>query len=431
MRRLLLPTLMLLLSAMAFGPMGVAQAATRKPVPVITKVSPMRVAVGRKITLRGKRFSSVRRRNTVLFRGPTGRAAFAKPVRASRTKIVVKVPGSVERLLTKVGTKRIPTRFKLRVVANRRYGKLTIRRRSPVIVSAASAGGVGGIQTVTCGTGSDFDGDLMSNAREASLGTDPCLKDTDGDGAEDYFEVESALDLNQRAVPYPGKRPFTNALDPSDGGSDYDGDGLTNAEESRAWAHPVTGPNGGGLQAYSGSLRAPAFAGPYGGISRFGGHSADLNYSDGSQQTVPASNGEYRTYLDLDRDGRLTDDERDADGDGLRNVDEIRLLMSQGHYPTGKECGYEYRPLLPRNLAGVDYLVSDVDGDGVLDGNDDQDTDGVSNVDEVQPPFQECQNARPLPVDGARDGQPALRNPFNPCLPDPNSDTCRRYGIRE
>ena len=35
----------------------------------------------------------------------------------------------------------------------------------------------------------------------------------------DGWEFYSAKDLNVKAVPYPGKRPFPNALDPSDGGT--------------------------------------------------------------------------------------------------------------------------------------------------------------------------------------------------------------------
>ncbi len=112
--------------------------------------------------------------------------------------------------------------------------------------------------------------------------------------------------------------------------------------------------------------------------------------------------------------------------------------MSQAHYPTGKECGYEYRPILPRVFQDPDYIDTDSDGDGVWDGNDDQDTDGVSNVDEVQPPFlappdlryDACNKISPLPTDGAQDGRATLRHPFNPCLPYA-SDTCRRYGVRE
>jgi len=430
MRRLF-PLFALLCLAVAAMPAPAGAAKKKKAkVPTVTLVSPMRVAVGRTLTIRGRNFSSNRRKNTVVFRGPGKRSAFAKPRRASRKKLVVTVPGSVERLLNKSGTKRIATRFSLRIVT-KRYGKLTPRRRSPVIVSATESG------QLNCGNGADFDGDLLSNSREKSLGTDPCLKDTDTDGAEDYFEVESALDINQRAVPYPGRRPYTNPLDPADAGHDYDGDALSNLEESRMWARAAILPAASLLQTYTSSLKAPAFEGPYGGTPRFGNHSPELNYSDGVQATTNPGTGspEYSTYLDRDRDGRLTDDERDADGDGLGNVDEIRVMMWEGHYPSGDECGYEYKPVLPRVFLQVDYMNWDSDGDGVWDGNDDQDNDEVSNVDEIRaagpPPwYAECENASPLPINGARDGSAVKRHPYNPCLPY-QSDTCARYGLRE
>ena len=404
----------------------------------IKRVAPMRVLVGKAITIRGTGFSSRRRRNTVIFRAPDKRTAFAKPRRASRRRLVVAVPASVERLIekrtTESGKKGVPTRFRLRVVVGRRYGALSPRRNSPVILSSLGTG-----NQADCGKGTDFDRDLISNALEESYKTDPCNADTDGDGVEDGFEQESARDLNQRALPYAGKRPFANALDPSDPGHDYDGDGLSLIEEFRAWAHAPTSPPPSLLQSYTGSLQAPAFGGPYGSRSTFGGHSVPMNYSDGDQSTVDVRPGhpEYRAYLDFGN-GQMTDDERDVDGDGLRNVDEIRLLMWQKHYPTGEECAYEYKPILPRVFQDPDYLETDSDGDGIWDGNDDQDTDDVSNVDEVQPPFlgpgdarfDACNEVSPLPADGARDGGSTLRHPFNPCLPY-LSDTCRRYGIRD
>lgn len=100
--------------------------------------------------------------------------------------------------------------------------------------------------------------------------------------------------------------------------------------------------------------------------------------------------------------------------------------MNQGIYPTSDPCGYVYKPLLPRRFASTSYLDWDTDGDGVWDGNDDHDNDGVSNRDEVDPPYSVC-DRRTVPVDGARDGNPAKRHPYNPCLPDPDSATCRRY----
>ncbi len=401
----------------------------------IKLVTPMRVKVGRKITITGRNFSTSRRRNTVIFRSPGKRTAFAKPRRAGHRKLIVRLPASLERLLTNKDSKGVgsPTRFRLRVVVGRRYGKLSLRRNSPVIQTSLRGG-----TPAACGTGSDFDRDLLSNSLEASIKTDPCNKDTDGDGVEDGFEQESARDLNQKALPYAGKRPFPNALDASDAGHDYDGDGLSNRDEFRAWAHPSANPPPSALQFYSGDLKAPVFGGSYSDVPRFGNHSLPMNYSDGDQSTVEVRPGhpEYKGHLDTDGDGELTDDERDADGDGLTNHDELYMLMRVGHYPGGEECGYEYVPQLPRPFLEPDYLDWDTDGDSVWDGNDDQDTDDVSNVDEIVAPYMAPGHPKyaacgegspsPLPIDRARDGSSTLRHPYNPCLPY-DSRTCNRY----
>ena len=433
MRRTL--TALALLSALfVVLPAAPAQAATKSAAKATIKlVSPMRVNVGRNITISGRNFSTSRRRNTVIFRSPGKRVAFTKPRRAGRRKLIVRVPASVERLLTNKDAKGVgsATRFRLRVVVGRKYGNLSRRRNSPVIQSSLRGG-----RPAACGTGSDFDRDLLANSLEAAIKTDPCNKDTDGDGVEDGFEQESARDLNQKALPYPGKRPFPNALDASDAGHDYDGDGLANRDEFGAWAQRSASPAPSALQFYTGDLGAPAFEGSYSDVPRFGNHALPLNYSDGDQSTVevPAGHPQYKTHLDTDGDGELTDDERDADGDGLTNHDELYKLMQVSFYPGGDECGYEYNPQLPRPFLEPDYLDWDTDGDSVWDGNDDQDHDDVSNVDEIRRPYASqndpryiaCEEVSPLPVDGSRDGSSRLRHPYNPCLPY-DSRTCNRY----
>lgn len=120
------------------APFGVAGAHYTSAVPTIYSVSAMRANVGKTITIRGASFSAISRSNTVSFRGPDGRVVLAKPTRSSRTALVVRVPGRVERLLVQKDGRRLPTRFKLRVITGR-YGKLSLRRHSPVIVSAACA----------------------------------------------------------------------------------------------------------------------------------------------------------------------------------------------------------------------------------------------------------------------------------------------------
>jgi IPT/TIG domain-containing protein len=412
--------------------------------PTVTSVKPKKLAVGGTLTIRGRGFSKKRSRNTIIFRNNSGEASFVKPKRASRTKLVVKLPLKLERLLGRKSGRLVGTRFRIRILA-KRFGKFTSKGRSPVIYPAGTRFGGGSVDGDCDGDGvtnsrdSDDDNDLTSDAREKQLNTDPCLRDTDGDGVSDTFEEESALDLNQRAVPYPGQKPYPNALDPSDAGHDYDGDGLSNKEEYKAWAHAPANPAPSLLQSYRVGTDAPTFGGSYSTHPRFGGGILPLNYSDGDQTTVLVQVGhpEYRTWLDIDSDGTLTDDERDVDGDGLSNVNEIRLLMHESFYPSTEDdplCDYKYRPALPIRFLQPDYLDWDTDGDLIWDGNDDQDHDDVSNVDEILPPYKGCGDppkvVYPLPMarTAADDGfgNLRLRNPYNPCLPY-DSRTCRRY----
>ena len=90
------------------------------------------------------------------------------------------------------------------------------------------------------------DNDLLSDAVEAELSKllDACRADTDGDGVEDGYEYQSALDLNDDRYqgepslvqPYPVKRPYPNPLF-KDAQFDYDGDSLTLAEEQALWKY--------------------------------------------------------------------------------------------------------------------------------------------------------------------------------------------------
>ena len=444
MRRALLPAT-LLVSLLAGLPVAPAMA---RPTPKVKMVSPMRVKVGAQLIIRGKGFHKSKKRNTVMFRAPNGRTALAKPRKAGRRKLVVIVPGSVEPLLAKAAGRPGPTRFRLRVLSGK-VGKYTAKRVSPLVLSGAGSGKAdcdsdGSVNSADA----DDDNDLLPDSREAAIKTAPCQADTDGDGSEDGFEHESAIDLNQRALPYPGKRPFPNALDPSDGGDDHDGDGLSNKEEFGVWAKAAASPGGSLLQHYYSGPDAPVFGGPYDDRPRFGNHALPLTYSDGDQTSVLVRDGdaEYHWWLDRDDNGVLTDDERDADGDGLGNIEEIGLLMDESYYPAvdedegGKYCAYKYKPYRPRKFQKVDYLDWDTDGDGVWDGNDDQDNDDVSNIDEIlpsgfAPAFTRCDEPKRERLPWGRtaspdpDGTPRRRNPYNPCLPY-GSRTCGVYKPR-
>jgi hypothetical protein len=269
-RRLIALCLALAGLAVLAAPASVGMAATTKR-PKITRVTPMRLEVGDRVTIRGRNFSAKRKRNTIIFRGVGGRQALAKPIRASRRKLVVKVPRSVARILGSGAT-----RVRLRVLAGT-FSAYTSPRLSPVVVppesdsgdgggapGAPPPGAPGGQDSPSGGGGTpappacpgsdgtaDEDGDLLSNSLETQLATNPCSNDSDGDGVEDGFEYKSALDLNDdeyqdcpactppnSSLPYPGQRPYPNPLDP-DAGVDHDGDSLTLAEEQALWKHTI------------------------------------------------------------------------------------------------------------------------------------------------------------------------------------------------
>lgn len=281
----------------------------------------------------------------------------------------------------------------------------------------------------------------------------------------DGWEYWSAKDLNVKAVPYPGKKPFPNALDPSDGASagatfsniDFDGDGLTTLEEYRAWR-------------YTGSSFAPAKSG---GLDL----ESPLGYSDGTRfsrasetPSVPAWQSAvfglappaqaFPDTYDLWGDAQWRDDERDADGDGLSNWLEATRGPGKASYWPGywkvdvrtidpwKKTAYcgapnEQRPgeFAERPFADLDLADRDVDGDTLLDGEDDQDNDDFTNITElyevvydldgngvtprVNPPW--CGKGEGVIPSIDRGGVDWAINPFNPCAPDPNSRTCPPY----
>jgi hypothetical protein len=464
MRRLLTISLLALAAALVAVPTALAASG---PEPSITRVTPMRVSVGNLLTIRGTHFKARRLRNTVIFRGPDGRTAFAKPRRATTSKLVVRVPAAVSRLLRVSGSRQRPTRLKLRVLAGK-FSKFTSRRLSPVVTGVGDGdgdgGGGGGGTPVVCNSSPDHDGDLLPNSLELSIGTDPCLADTDSDQMSDGWEYWSAKDLNVKAVPYPGKKPFPNALDPSDGGGagdtnsniDFDGDGLTTLEEYRAWR-------------YTGSAFDP---------SKVGGLDLEspLGYSDGTRFSrasetpgvpgwrspsygmAPPAQAFPDTY-NLWGDAPWRDDERDADGDGLSNwLEAARGPGRASYWPAywkvpgreidpWKKASYcappnEQRPgaFDERPFADLDLADADVDGDTLLDGEDDQDNDDYTNITELYEVVYDldgngagglnpawCGKAEDVIPSIDRGGVDWAINPFNPCAPDPNSRTCPPY----
>jgi hypothetical protein len=167
------------------------------------------------------------------------------------------------------------------------------------------------------------------------------------------------------------------------------------------------------------------------------------------------------TY-DLNGDFALwRDDERDADVDGLANFLESArgpgkpswwasywskfdpVARPWGHEPA-TECGQDFGHFDERPFAELDMADNDVDGDTLLDGEDDQDNDDFNNITEIYEVVRDMDgdggfNCTILDDDGNEvsnetypsidvDPGPAVDpwgiNAFNPCAPDPGSRSC-------
>jgi hypothetical protein len=256
----------------------------------------------------------------------------------------------------------------------------------------------------------DDDGDGLFDTDEVQYGTDPLLYDTDGDGVSDAFEYFSAVDLNADNRPDLHKRAYPNPLDPTDANSDFDQDGLTNAEEYQAWLYTSCGA-AKALDPVTCRMHFP------------------LTYSDGKQMTDPGSG--------------LRDGERDVDNDDLTNWVEAHGPLSGAKWwdeylaqPYIKlKCGSSYvESTYPGpTYLGLDFVDHDTDGDGLKDGDDDVDHDGYTNAQEQTRPglFDSTQDWCFTYVSTTFDGTdtrtggpyplPANRfarmQPFNPCKP--------------
>jgi hypothetical protein len=469
---------LLIASAFAGAAAAPAQAKKKAKAPVITKVSPMSVGVGETLTIRGRSFRRGRNKTTVVFKRDGARAVFVKAQLSTSKLLKVTVPASLAKYFRTKDGQPVATRFRLRALTTRLSRKYTSVKRSPFVgpapAIAAADGDCDGDQ-VKNGVDTDDDNDLLSDKLEADIHTDNCKVDTDGDGVEDGYEYESALNLNDDDFQepntdlfYPAKLPYPNPLYALDADTDFDGDSLTLGEEQGLWkyTYEVTGTDTRTLtplsysdgEQFSRSTRVAGRRQP----------TLTPGADDKRQQFVDwAAVSGYRTVMlrdwgtpgfdnwhpfllfdvdrlngdeeiaspDRDGDGFLSDDERDEDADGLSNYDELHGRMRPGYWAG---C-YTNEIAFHIGYAGTSAVDADSDGDGVRDGADDQDHDDVPNVMELSRidasgetghvGSVECKlRTAPAPAPALGPGDYGRVNPFNPCLPDVYSRTCPRVG---
>ena len=410
--RLLASRLLLVACAVLAVVPATAGAATT---PKVTSVAPLKLKIGQKLTIKGSGFVPGKNRNTVVFKARGQRAVFVKAATATKTRLVVKVPAKLAAFLTVKSGQAVATRFQLRVLAKKLSKAYTAVKASPTIAPAAAATSAPAPATkptaaaaaaapapaaaptltpyeqcqaaAAANAAGDQDADGMKNGDERTFHMNPCEKDGDGDGMLDGYEYEAARDLASHSSgvtgrPFPALRPWPNPMDASDRNHDFDGDGLTLAEEYDLW------------------------------WAR-GHHFPIIEYSDGFQATGGPLSAVGQEQLDLNANGFLSD-ERDADLDGLSNEVELHLRGLESWWgDVEKENRYT-----PRPFGVVDPTRWDSDGDGVSDGAGDQDVDGFSNITEMQL------------VRGPTDTVHTTKyivDPFNPCMPNPHADTCSRY----
>src|SRR3954454_11610204 len=406
-----------------------ASAAVKSP--VITKVTPKSLSVGDTLVIQGTYFRRGRGKNRVLFQRSGGKSLFVKAGLSTTKRMTVVIPAKLETFMAKTGSTSHATRFRLRVLTTKLSKRFTSGANSPLIgpkkpklvtppppAPDGDCDGDGLVNSVD----TDDDNDLLPDTIEVKYGLNPCNPDSDGDGVSDGFEFQSALDLNDDdyqhtngTVPYPGKRPYPNPLDATDANTDFDGDGLTQAIEYRLWRYSVAhngAPNALNALSYSDGLQASIYtrdaaandrrvpalpAAGYKMWTQFWNWATTHGYS---QIQYPDAPGHFYSLTDFKRngtpnqlvldthgqlngsapDGYLSDDERDEDGDGLSNYQETIGPMQGQSWWTTFYPGEKPFTAVAAFETGTQVDDPDTDGDGILDGADDQDHDDYPNI---------------------------------------------------
>jgi hypothetical protein len=480
--RLPVSRILLLVCALLAVVPATAGAATA---PKVTSVAPLKLKIGERLTIRGRGFLPGKNRNTVVFKASGARAVFAKAESATTTKLVVKLPAKLAPFLKVSAGRPAPTRFQLRVLARKLSPAYTPAGSSPTIAPAATVtapaaktpASAAGTSTAAApavaaapncdgdsqpnATDADDDNDLLPDTTEVAIHTDSCDPDTDGDGMQDGWEYQSAKDFNRAncaaaayATPCPGAKPYpykVQYVSPlfKDADIDYDGDYLPAGIEYQMWkAHT---PNTLTDMWYSDGLMASQDSDANDtctgltetlGTGQVDKYPSDLPAFPTVEDMTNGTNftwryrwlyGHQEYTLDKNGNGCLGDNERDEDGDFLSNAQEVNLIMTGPNYV---HLAFD-EPFYKNLYAGTDPVDADTDGNGIVDGMDDQDRDDFWNVEEIERGSESSREEKHADSNLDQDTLPdpsteldsGLRSglwvdPYNPCLPAIHADHC-------
>ncbi len=183
-----------------------AGAKKRKKAPVIQSVAPKNVSIGETLTIRGKNFVRGRYKNTVVFKRDNSKAVFVKAEIGTRKLLRVTVSDRLTDQLLVMDGAPIATPFRLRVLAKKLSKKFTTgalvplvgpeKPPAPEVPAEGLPDGDCDLDKVLNRDDADDDNDLLPDATEAAMKTDPCKSDSDEDGVTDGYEFQSAVDLN-------------------------------------------------------------------------------------------------------------------------------------------------------------------------------------------------------------------------------------------
>ncbi len=257
------------------------------------------------------------------------------------------------------------------------------------------------LQTFSLIACTDLDGDGLPGVIELDIGTSDIDPDSDDDLLSDGAEIEAAGGFFGGASGGPAARHPKDRHCPDPTDPDSDGDGFTDP------------------------------TGSVGGVGTSDGFESTFQLTDmcdkdtdDDGKTDPQDLAQGTSTLDPD-----TDDDGLCDGDGTVDVD--------GDGTNGCPVGFNFFTNMPTGVtrseasAGTNPLNPDTDGDGLLDGEEDRDGDGVFGVSGCTvAPFGDCSGeGEPSPTDFDTDNDD-LSDGFelgsgsgcNPADPDTDGD---------